>query len=103
MNDDIPTEEIRVTLGNKSGRNRNRNVEGAIRFLDGFCFARYSDKQFSKNLAKQGAKLGENIVYDEKKDLVIQQFPGKSAVDIKKIIINEMKNNGGKEVKSKKK
>jgi hypothetical protein len=66
---------------------------------DGFALSTFSDPTMAKMIYDNDKKAGvKNIYYDEEKKAYVQEFKNQKIEDIKKIIIEELENNGGKEI-----
>ena len=62
---------------------------------DNYAVASFSDNKFAKKLYKQQVRKGKSVIYNEKLNLVIERYNGKTAKEIAEIISLELKKSGG--------
>ena len=66
-----------------------------VRCKDQYAICYFSDKKLTKKLAKKEKASGRDVTYNEKLNVMIERFPGKSAQEVAVIIGEEMKKAGG--------
>lgn len=76
-----------------------RQVKVKMSITDGSCQGVYNDRGVAKRIYVQMKQDGEKVVFLERKNLLIEAYPGKTAQEIRDYMMAQIKKSGRTDIK----